>query len=363
MNHRERFDAVMSYQPFDRVPCLYFGLWDETLERWKQEGLEGGIQDVPAQTGLDPDFEQDMFDGHGIRTLYPIGDFKEKVLEETDDYILWQPNIGGVEKIGKHGSSIHEYIEHALKPERVEWERFKAFLNPDDPRRWLVGHERRINEVNARDGVLSFFGGSLYGLLRNWMGVVDISMLMFDDPELFQNIINYLADYYIALNRPLLEQVDYDIAYIFEDCCFNTGPLIGPQAVRQFMLEPYRRMVNAYHEMGVKHVLIDSDGKVDDLVPVWLDAGIDIIFPIEVGTWHGDANAFRSQYGKRIKMIGGVNKHVIPRGEIAIRNELERFVPLVKEGGFIPVPDHRIPPDTSLEQFRTYTKVFHDIFG
>ncbi|QHI70788.1 uroporphyrinogen decarboxylase family protein [Tichowtungia aerotolerans] len=363
MTHRERFNSVMSYAPFDRVPCLYFGLWPETLERWQQEGLKGGILDVPEQVGLDPDFEQHMFSGHGIRTISPVGDVPEEVLEETADYMIRQTAIGSVEKIGRHGSSIHEYLDHALKPTRADWERFKSYLDPDDPRRWLAGHEQRIKDVNSRDGALAFYAGSLYGELRNWMGVVEISMLMYDDPELFQQIINDLADYFIAVNRPLLERVEFDLAYLFEDCCFNTGPLVGPDAVREFMLEPYRRMVNAYHDLGIKHILVDSDGKVDDLVPVWLDAGIDIIFPIEVGTWNGDACAFRSKYGQRIKMMGGVNKHVIPKDADAIRAELERFVPLVEEGGFIPIPDHRIPPDTSLEQFRIYVEIFRQIFG
>ncbi|NBC29113.1 MAG: hypothetical protein GVY29_03875 [Spirochaetes bacterium] len=363
MTHRERFDAVMSYKPFDRVPCLYFGLWPETLERWQQEGLEGGIDDVPRQTGLDPDFEQQLFDGQGIRTIAPIGDMEPEVLEETEDYAIVRSSIGGVDKVSKRGSSIPEAVEHALKPERADWERFKRYLDPADPRRWLRGHEQRLNEVNQRDGVLAFLGGSLYGWPRNWMGVVDVSMLMYDDPELFAQMIDYLADYYIAANLPLLKRAEFDIAYIFEDCCFNTGPLISPDAVRRFMLEPYRRLVDAYHDQGVKYVLLDSDGNVEQLVPVWLEAGIDIIFPIEIGTWRGDPVEIRREHGQTARMMGGVDKHVIPQGPAAIRDELSRLVPLVEEGGYVPLPDHRIPPDTSLQQFRAYVEVFREVFG
>lgn len=353
----------MSYEDFDRVPCLYFGLWPETLERWQAEGLEGGIDAVPAATGLDPDFEQRLFDGQGIRRVAPIGDVEPATLEETDDHVVRRSSIGSVEKIGRHGSSIPETLDHALKPNRADWNRFRAYLDPTDERRWLDGAQARMQSVADRDGVLAFLGGSLYGWPRNWMGVVEVSMLMYDDPDLFRDIVNYLADYFIEVNRPMLERVDFDIAYIFEDCCFNTGPLISPDAMREFMLDPYRRLVQAYGDQGVRHILIDSDGKVDDLVPVWLDAGMEIVFPIEVGTWGGDPRVLRDRHGKRIRMMGGVNKHVIPRGEAAIRAELEKFRPLVDEGGFIPLPDHRIAPDTSLEQFRTYVRVFREVFG
>lgn len=121
-------------------------------------------------------------------------------------------------------------------------------------------------------------------------------------------------------------------------------------------------MIDFYHEMGVPYVMIDSDGKVDDLIPCWLESGFDIIFPIEVGTWKASPVKLRNRYGKRLRMFGGIDKHVIPRGEAAIREELEPLKLLVKEGGYIPIPDHRIPPDCSLEAFKTYIRVFKEMF-
>jgi hypothetical protein len=61
-------------------------------------------------------------------------------------------------------------------------------------------------------------------------------------------------------------------------------------------------------------------------------------------------------------MMGGVNKHVISQGERAIREELEHLKPLAEEGGFIPIPDHRIPPDVSLEQMKNYADISRQIF-
>jgi uroporphyrinogen decarboxylase len=58
-----------------------------------------------------------------------------------------------------------------------------------------------------------------------------------------------------------------------------------------------------------------------------------------------------------------VDKHIIPKGEQVIRAALQRLRPLVEEGGYIPIPDHRIPPDCSLEQFRTYVKIFQEVFA
>jgi hypothetical protein len=150
---------------------------------------------------------------------------------------------------------------------------------------------------------------------------------------------------------------------IFEDCCFKNGPLISPDIYRQFYHKYYCKLVDFYHLNGVDKVMVDSDGKVDLLIPCWLESGIDIVFPIEVGTWNADPVKLRREFGTDLRMFGGVDKHVIPKGEHAIREHLEPLVPLVQEGGYIPIPDHRIPPDCSLTQFRTYVKVFKEVFN
>jgi uroporphyrinogen decarboxylase len=208
-----------------------------------------------------------------------------------------------------------------------------------------------------------FFGGSLFGRMRNWMGMENVSYLPYDDPELYEEIISFMADYFIRLNGKFIERADFDFAYFFEDCCFNTGPMISPEIYRRFYDKHYRRMFDFYRSKGIKWMLIDSDGKVDDLVPCWLESGFDIVFPVEIGTWKADPLAFRKKYGRKLRMMGGVNKHVIAQGEDAIRKELTNLKPLVDEGGFIPLPDHRIPPDVSLEQMKTYVNIFQEIFN
>ena len=57
------------------------------------------------------------------------------------------------------------------------------------------------------------------------------------------------------------------------------------------------------------------------------------------------------------------HKHVIPQGAAAIRAHLEPLRELADEGGYIPLPDHRIPPDCSWKHFKTYVDVFREVFG
>ncbi|HOX05654.1 MAG TPA: uroporphyrinogen decarboxylase family protein [Planctomycetota bacterium] len=362
MNHRERFRAIMDFRPFDRPPVWFFGTWRETAERWRREGWREG-QTLAEATGMDPDWEDGMWEAHGLVRVSPLSPEKSAVLEETDEYRVVRTSLGAVLKEGKAASSIPQHIEEALKPTRESWERFKRFLDPHDPARRPAGWEATADALARRERTTCFLAGSLYGWPRNWLGTEGVSYLPYDDPALFEEIIEYVSEYFMALYRPVLARAQFDFAYFFEDCCFNTGPLFSPEIYRKFYDRHYRRMIDFYHSAGVRFVMIDSDGKVDDLLPCWLDSGFDIVFPIEVGTWKANPRAFRRKYGRRVRMLGGVDKHVIPRGEAAIRAELDPLRGLVAEGGYIPIPDHRIPPDCSLEQFRTYVGVFKEVFG
>ncbi len=373
MNHRERFHAIMNYQPHDRMPVYFFGTWRETRERWEAEGLRDGCGgsgafDESRALGMDPNWEYDaagsFWNNQGLMNKEPIvPGGKAVVEEETDEYRIVRSALGGLTKQNKKNSSIPQHLEPDLKPTRADWERFKSYLDPHDPERRLPGHKERIAVLGRRDRVACCYGGSLFGVLRDWLGVEQVSFLPYDDPELYRDMIAFMADFYVELNAGFLNLVEFDFAYFWEDCCFNTGPLISPAIYREFYHQHYQRMIRAYRDMGVPWMLMDSDGKIDDLLGCWLDSGFDIIFPIEVGTWKASPTAMRKQYGKRLRMLGGVDKHVISKGEAAIRMELESLLPLVRQGGYIPIPDHRIPPDCSLAQFRTYLRVFREVFG
>ncbi len=374
MTHRERFDAVMSYGAFDRLPVWYYGVWGETAARWQREGVDDWAR-IAELSGMDPDWEEGMWECQGMVNFWPISPHPSAVLEETDSNRVVRTALGAVVKHDKRGQSIFQHIEEALAPTRESWRRFQTYLDPNlpgwcapwtadsQPARYSLVWQGLAREVNERKTVVSFMGASLYGLPRDWMGLENWSYLAYDDPVLYEEIIEYLADYFIALYRPILEQVEFDLAFFFEDCCGSNGPLLPPALYQKHYDRYYRKIIEFYRRAGVKYILLDSDGRVDDLVPYWLDSGVDIVFPLEVGKWQTDPRQLRAQYGKRIRMMGGVNKHVIPQGEDAIRQHLEPLRELAAEGGYIPLPDHRIPPSTSFDQFKTYVRVFKEVFN
>jgi len=362
MTDRERFKAIMTYQPVDRLPVWYFGTWRETRQRWQHEGISAD-HTIEEQTGMDPDWESGRDSACGMVDLSAHSQSADKVIEETETTSTVRTRLGAVLKWSKRGASIPQHIEYALKPTRESWKRFKRYYDPNEQGRVAADLVQRAPAWNARERVACFTGGSLFGWPRDWMGVEHFSCLAYTDPVLLEEILDHLVEYFTTLYRSVLQLMKFDFVYLFEDCCFSTGPLLSPDIYRAHFDKYYRRLIDFYRSMGVDFVLMDSDGRVDHLVPCWLESGVDIVFPIEVGTWRADPVDLRRRFGRELRMMGGVDKHVIPRGEAAIRDDLERLLPLAREGGFIPLPDHRIPPSCSFEQFRTYVRVYKEVFG
>jgi hypothetical protein len=125
----------------------------------------------------------------------------------------------------------------------------------------------------------------------------------------------------------------------------------------------YKRITDLVHDAGIDVISLDSDGRIDELVPVWFENGVNTMFPIEVGTWGAHIAPWREQYGKELLGVGGVNKKVFAYDRAAVDKEVERLIPLVELGGYLPCPDHRIAPDAKWDNVRYYCQRMREVFG
>lgn len=99
---------------------------------------------------------------------------------------------------------------------------------------------------------------------------------------------------------------------------------------------------------------MDCDGVVDSLLPIWLESGVNTMFPVEVGTWKASIAPWRERYGSALKAVGGMEKSVLSGDYSDVDREIERLRPLIDLGGYIPCPDHRLPLDTKWETVQYY---------
>ena len=384
MTHRERAMAVLHYRDYDRLPVVHFGFWrttDGVLYKWARQGhitleeaqswRDGNPTDVALTRRLGFDFNWYTVFRPNTGLLPPL---KTGVLETLPDGSQKVLDGSGAIVLHKEGAgSIPMAFDHLLKG-RKEWEEtFKPRLQFTQERLDNALVRIKDHQVPFSDGGREYlqesswqepYGlhcGSLYGIIRNWLGLEGSAYLLADDEKLFDEIIDTVGTLCYDATRATLESgARFDFG---EDISFKNGPLVNPEIFREKVGPHYRRITDLLGRYGTDIVSLDSDGKVDDLVPIWLENGVNTMFPIEVGTWHASIAPWRERYGRALRGVGGMDKRVFAEDFAAVDREIERLKPLVELGGYIPCPDHRIAPDAEWDNVRYYCDRMHRVFG
>jgi len=106
--------------------------------------------------------------------------------------------------------------------------------------------------------------------------------------------------------------------------------------------------------------MIDTDGNPQELIPLFLEGGVNCLWPLEVEAGV-DALKLRKQHGRRLLMIGNINKRVLVQGKDVIKEEVESKLPLIHEGGYIPSVDHAVPSNVPFENYSYYVNLLKKI--
>jgi len=215
--------------------------------------------------------------------------------------------------------------------------------------------------LNERDYPLGIRAGSFYGFLRDWIGVENLSMMFYDNPKLIEEMEEYLEWFYIETIKKAITEVKFDFAFIWEDMCFNKGSLISPQLFRKFLLPHYKKITDFLRKHGIDIIEVDSDGNLNELIPLWLEGGVNAVFPLEVAAGN-DAVTLRKKYGKDLILFGNIDKRALSKGKKEIKEEIMRKVPyLISTGGYFPHVDHDILPDVSWDNVQYYLEVLRSL--
>jgi uroporphyrinogen decarboxylase len=249
--------------------------------------------------------------------------------------------------------------------DRSSWADFRQRLDPDTPGRFTPALAELARQSPQRTTPLGVWLGGTYGYIRNWMGVEKASCLFYDDPRLVEEMIEHLTGFYSALARRLFATgIELDWVMFWEDMAYNRASLLSPSLYRRYCLPFYRVMVERVRQHGVPVVGLDSDGNIEELLPLWLDAGITVMHPMEVAAGM-DVRTARRRYGRNVTFLGGIDKRALANGRPAIDAEV---VPKVRElrdsgGGFMVQCDHGVPPDIALDDFRYFHELVRRLFA
>jgi hypothetical protein len=358
MTDRERFVRQMHYQPVDRCFNMEFGYWDDNFVVWPIFAENGITNNAEA----DQFFSFDRIEGIGGRVwIHPH--FPETVIEERETTKVIMNGDGLLAEVPKDG---HDTIPHFIKASIVtpaDWQRVKEErFRRDDPARVVDVAALKARHSSDRDYPLGVDCGSMIGKIRDMLTFEGLAYATHDYPAMVEDMVETSC----LLVEDFLDQVlpyfDFDFASGWEDICYKAGPIVSVKFFKNVVMPRYKRISQKLHSHGIDLWYTDCDGNVRPVLPYMMEGGINCLFPYEVNSCVHPATLL-AQYGKDLRIMGGVDKMALGAGRPAIKAYLDSLAPLVARGGYIPFCDHRCPPNVDPDDYLYYLDLKQAMFG
>jgi uroporphyrinogen decarboxylase len=377
INPRERFLKIARFERKNDPMWFFLDAWYEAFVRWKEEGMPVTSLTRPQILGYLLGYDnsyQWLIPNSAIKGIGPLNNppwvppleppYEDEVIEETGTAIIKREFDGTIIKISKaNPRAIPQYLEYPVK-DRKSWELFKKRLNPFTASRFPKGwdiiskvtvdtfplkEELEGKHMKERDFVLHMACASLLGMPRNYMGVENLSLAMHDDPNLVEDMIEHQMYFAIETIKLVFRAgVVFDAAFIWEDIAYNKGSIFPIKFIREKLLPRYNKITTLLRENGVEVITLDSDGNIEELLPLWIEGGINCTYPLEVASGM-DPLKLRKKYGRNLILTGGIDKRELAKGKKEIDDQVAIVGELIKNGGYFVQADHHIPHDVSYE--------------
>ena len=414
MNSREKFLEVMRFNKKAPPNKWEFGVWGATVERWYLEGLPlknypkipattintttslytavwtnewrktrtefekiygqperkislpkgiatmtGGLywptQGFPLDSDIKDYFSLDSCQQLVCAEQFVYPDFEPRILMEDEKYIDYIDIDGATRRYSKSQQVLPGGLDwlvkdwdswNKLKEERLRLDNIKERL----PRNW----DEIVTEYKNRDYPLAVGGypNGLFGSLTHLIGYENLFLFYYDHPDLIKDMLARLTDIWLALWEEIMARLEIDLCNIWEDVSAGKGSMISPAVFKEFLSPFYKKICDFMKNKGVKIIFVDTDGDCNELIPLFMEAGITGLYPMEVSAGM-DIVKVRKKY-PTLQIMGGIPKSDIALGKKRIDEFLEPVEWMLKQGGFIPFGDHFIPPEVPWKEFKYY---------
>jgi len=379
MNSREKFNAVMSFDDNSPNMKAEFGYWAGTIKTWFDQGLPR-LHNIP----------DNILDGELVRgsvSIYPGDDelIDRNVLPyfKLDSYLakfpfdispqlastiikddkrekIYTDKYGLTNKVSKECAGIPMVLDYPVKNSK-DFNGYKKYYDDNFQARLPDNWGDMVNYLKYREFPIRL-GGNPFGfsfLARHLMGEVGYMTSLFDDPGLIRDINRFYLDYVKDYWSLILKDIEIDCVFILEDMAYRSGSFISREMFREFLSPYYIEFIDFLKQYNIKNIIVDCDGLIDELIPLWIEVGVNGIFPLEAVN---DLVGIRQQY-PGLKLLGGFDKRSLFAGSSRkiIDEEIARVVSVAAKGGYIPHVDHAVSADVTWDNFKYYRFKLNEI--
>jgi uroporphyrinogen decarboxylase len=321
MNGSQRFLESMRFGTPDRVPCFEEGIRDVVLDVWREQG-------VMANDDLSQIFSFDQREEIQLN------------LDPGPDLDRWPTTSSGLDLLRQN-------------------------LDPHDSSRFPEDWSERVRRWKEREHVLflrvnrGFFQS--IGI-QDWRSFAEVIYLLQDDPAFVRGVMEIQGKFLSGIIDRVLQEVQIDGAVFSEPIGGNQGPLISPGMYAEFVLPCYQPIIEVLERYGVETIIVRTYANARALLPVFVDMGINCLWAHERKTEAMDYLDIRQEFGRELRLIGGIDLDVLRQDPESIRREMEKVVPpLLADEGYIPLVDGRVREDILFENYAYYRRLLEEM--
>jgi len=341
---------IRTYQKreVDRVPMVD-SAWAGTVRRWYAEGLPASV-----------DWE-DYFGYDKVVRIKPDNSprFENKILETTDRYVLRTTSWGQTHRQFNALDSTPETLSSYYdSPEK--WEEAKA--------RMLTDYEDRIPWDTLAENYPKWRAEGRFLQLVVWfgfdvthshmVGTENVLIGMYDDPDWIKDMFETYLSTSLRLCQKILDAgYEFDGIFWYDDMGYKGAPFFSSELYRSLLMPYHKRAVDWAHERGL-FTELHSCGYIEPLLPDIVSTGVEMLNPLEIKAGMDPAR-LKKLYGDKLAFHGGINAQIWDKPDL-VRAEMERIIPMMKEGGgYVFASDHSIPNSVSFEDMKRISELAH----
>ena len=346
----ERMKMILEHKEADRCP-IYDHPWATALDRWKREGM-------PQNATFEEYFNIDkIFRYHPDNSpKYP-----EKILEETDDYLIRTTSFGVTIKNWKNAGGVPEFLDFTITDPDI-WKKAKENMFP---RRESIDWDffkknyKKMKEEGQWMQFVLWFG---FDVTHSWIvGTERVLIALIEHPEWLVDMFNHELDVSIGLYEMLEKE-----GYIFDDMMWYDD--MGYKGTQFFSLDMYRELLKPVHQRAIDYAhskglktYMHSCGDVNPFVPELVGMGLDLLNPLEVKAGM-DPIALKKKYGDKLAFHGGLNAVLMEKGGDELWETMKKVIPEMKKGGgYVIGSDHSIPDKVSFKDIKEFIRLAKEL--
>jgi uroporphyrinogen decarboxylase len=315
---------------------------------------------------------EDFFN-YDIKVLLPdiSMQYSYEVLEQTNEYVIERTRYGETVKNYKSRSSTPQIIDSPIK-NRADWDGQQHRLTKLEGRGISNGFsaltfEKTISLQEGLELYKSYFRKDkyiMYGvicgfdLLQRYLGMERLLFSIIDDPQWVKSMLAVNTSLIISM-FDLMNKAGYSFngVFLYDDFGYKNATLISPTHYKSLFMDADIMLCDYFHKAGMK-VVLHSDGYVKELIPYFIEAGIDCLQPLEVKAGM-DLVELKKLYGNRLCFMGGIDVRLYSlTDQSLLESEIRKKFNIAKKGGgYIYHSDHSVPPDVSFMQYSNILSV------